>query len=103
MVLTDKQEMFCRGYLIDLNTAQAAMWAGNCARTARTSGTENLTTPDIQNIIIELKTKRNEYFGVDADNVLRHIVAIEQMDMLDILNDDGSLKVKSQTGNSRRS
>ena len=28
MALTDKQEMLCREYLIDLNTKQAAMRAG---------------------------------------------------------------------------
>ncbi|EIO3278387.1 terminase small subunit [Salmonella enterica] len=27
MALTDKQEMFCHEYLIDLNVTQAAIWA----------------------------------------------------------------------------
>lgn len=30
--------------------------------------------------------------GIDADYVLRRPVEIDQMDVLDILNDDGSLK-----------
>lgn len=33
MALTDKQEMFCREYLIDLNAAQAAIRAGYSAKT----------------------------------------------------------------------
>ena len=47
MALTDKQEMFCREYLIDLNATQAAIWTGYSAKTARASGCENLTKPDI--------------------------------------------------------
>lgn len=34
MALTDKQEMFCREYLIDLNATQAAIRAGYSAKTA---------------------------------------------------------------------
>lgn len=32
MALTDKQEMFCREYLIDLNATQAAIRAGYSAK-----------------------------------------------------------------------
>lgn len=67
MALTDKQEMFCREYLIDLNATQAAIWAGYSEKTARASGYENLTKPDIQNRIAELKADRNEQVNVDAD------------------------------------
>lgn len=34
MAHTEKQEMFCREYLIALNAAQAAIRAGYCAKTA---------------------------------------------------------------------
>ena len=34
MALTDRQEMFCREYLIDLNATQAAIRAGYSANTA---------------------------------------------------------------------
>lgn len=34
MALTDKQELFCREYLIDLNATQAAIRAGCSAKTA---------------------------------------------------------------------
>mgnify|MGYP004707086033 CR=1 FL=1 len=60
MALTDKQEMFCREYLIDLNAKQAATRAGYSDNTARKIGSENLTKPDIQNRIAELKAERNE-------------------------------------------
>ncbi|MEQ6281193.1 terminase small subunit [Kluyvera huaxiensis] len=92
MVLTDKQEMFCREYLIDLNATQAAIRAGYSVKTANRIAAQNLSKVDIQNRIAELKAKRNEDVGIDADYVLRRLVEIDQMDVLDILNDDGSLK-----------
>lgn len=92
MALTDKQDMFCREYLIDLNATQAAIRAGYSVKTANRIAAQNLSKIDIQNRIAELKAKRNEDVGIDADYVLRRPVEIDQMDVLDILNDDGSLK-----------
>lgn len=43
MALTDKQEMFCREYLIDLNATQAAIRAGYSAKTANRTASENLS------------------------------------------------------------
>ena len=92
MALTDKQEMFCREYLIDLNATQAAIRAGYSEKTARASGCENLTKPDIENRIAELKADRNEQVSVDAAYVLRRLIEIDEMDVLDILNANGELK-----------
>lgn len=96
MALTDKQEMFCREYLIDLNATQAAIRAGYSEKTARASGCENLTKPDIQNRIAELKAQRNKQVNIDAAYVLKRLVEIDQMDVLDILKDDGGIKAISE-------
>lgn len=96
MALTDKQEMFCREYLIDLNATQAAIRAGYSENTARKIGSENLTKPDVQNRIAELKLQRNEQVNIDAAYVLRRLVEIDQMDVLDIMSDDMSIKPVSQ-------
>lgn len=93
MALNDKQEMFCREYLIDLNATQAAIRAGYSDKTARKIGSENLTKPDIAQRIIDLKSSRNERVEVNADYVLRRLVEIDEMDVLDILKDDGGLKM----------
>jgi len=93
MALTDKQEMFCREYLIDLNATQAAIRAGYSGNTARKIGSENLTKPDIAQRIIDLKSSRNERVEINADYVLRRLVEIDEMDVLDILRDDGGLKM----------
>lgn len=96
MALTDKQEMFCREYLIDLNATQAAIRAGYSVKTANRIAAKLLSKVDIQNRIAELKAKRNEDVGVDADYVLRRLVEIDQMDVLDILTSTGELRPVSQ-------
>ncbi|WP_337015704.1 terminase small subunit [Pantoea agglomerans] len=93
MALTDKQEMFCREYLIDLNATQAAIRAGYSDKTANRTGSENLSKPDIAQRIIDLKSERNERVEVNADYVLRRLVEIDEIDVLDILKDDGGLKM----------
>lgn len=92
MALTDKQEMFCREYLIDLNATQAAIRAGYSAKTANRTASENLSKPDIQSRIAELKAQRNDLVGINATYVLNRLVEIDQMDVLDIVRDDLSLK-----------
>lgn len=92
MALTDKQEMFCREYLIDLNATQAAIRAGYSEKTARDIGCENLAKPNIQDRISQLMHDRNERTQIDADYVLKRLTEIDQMDVLDILTDSGDLK-----------
>lgn len=96
MALNDKQEMFCREYLVDLNATQAAIRAGYSEKTARATGCENLTKPNIAERIIQLKQERNEQVGIDAAYVLKRLVEIDQMDVLDIMTDDMSIKPVSE-------
>ncbi len=74
MALTDKQEMFCREYLIDLNATQAAIRAGYSTKTANLTASENLSKPDIQLRISELKLQRNDLVGINATYVLNRLV-----------------------------
>ena len=92
MALTDKQEMFCREYLIDLNATQAAIRAGYSAKTANRTASENLSKPDIKLRISELKAQRNDLVGINAEYVLNRLIEIDQMDVLDILLQNGELK-----------
>ncbi|QXX98774.1 terminase small subunit [Serratia marcescens] len=96
MTLTDKQEMFCREYLIDLNATQAAIRAGYRAKTANRTASENMSKPDIQLRISELKAQRNDLVDINATYVLNRLVEIDQMDVLDILNSAGELKPVSE-------
>ncbi|WP_391487144.1 terminase small subunit [Leclercia tamurae] len=92
MALTDKQEMFCREYLVDLNATQAAIRAGYSEKTANEQGAQNLAKLSIAQRIAELKAERNEAVGVNAEYVLRRLVDIDGMDVLDILLSNGELK-----------
>lgn len=98
MALTDKQEMFCREYLIDLNATQAAIRAGYSARTANRTASENLSKPDIQSRIAELKAQRNDLVGINATYVLNRLVEIDQMDVLDILSSIASMGTAAAIG-----
>lgn len=90
--LTDKQEQFCREYLIDLNATKAAIRAGYSEKTAQAQSSRLLLNVMVQNRIAELKCERNEQVNVDAAYVLQRLHEIDQMDVLDILEDDGRLK-----------
>ncbi|MDX8000229.1 terminase small subunit [Xenorhabdus sp. Reich] len=69
MALTDKQEMFCREYLVDLNATQAAIRAGYSDKTANRTASENLSKPGIQSRITEFKAGRNEEVGINATHI----------------------------------
>lgn len=92
MPLTDKQEMFCREYVVDLNATQSAIRAGYSPKNANRIGYENRSKPDIGKRTIELKSACNERVEINEDYVLRRLVEIDEMDMLDILKDDCGLK-----------
>lgn len=49
--LTDKQQRFADEYLVDLNATQAAIRAGYSQKTAAAIGAENLTKPEIADVI----------------------------------------------------
>lgn len=94
--LTDKQELFAREYLKDLNATQAAIRAGYSEKTAQEQSSRLLSNVMVQDRIAELKAERNEEVGVDAAYVLRRLVEIDQMDVLDIMTDDMSIKPVSE-------
>ena len=90
--LTPKQQRFVEEYLIDLNATQAAIRAGYSEKTAKEIGSENLTKPNIAKAIQEAQSKRTEEAKIDSAYVLKRLVEIDQMDVLDIMDDDGNVK-----------
>ncbi|NIG77858.1 terminase small subunit [Klebsiella sp. Ap-873] len=90
--LTDKQELFAREFISDLNATQAAIRAGYSEKSSRNQGARMMANDDILNRIAELKAERNEEVGVNAVYVLKRLVEIDQMDVLDILLSNGELK-----------
>lgn len=74
--LTNRQQAFCREYIVDLNATQAAIRAGYSERTARSQGQRLLTNVDIEECLQELITERSERVQITADAVLTGISSI---------------------------
>ncbi len=94
--MTPKQEAFVREYLIDLNATQAAIRAGYSKKTAKEQASRLLTNVHIQKAIQKAMQERAEKVEVDAEYVLRRLVAVDQMDVLDIMNDGWTMKPLSE-------
>ncbi len=82
--LSDKQEMFCKEYLIDLNATQAAIRAGYSERTARQMASNQLSKVYIQERIAALSEARNKRVQIDADYVLTQAVKLHERCMQEI-------------------
>lgn len=76
--LNDRQETFCKEYIVDLHVTNAAIRAGYSEKTAYAIGSENLTKLEIRSRIAELMDERSKRTMVDADFVVRNLVDIAQ-------------------------
>lgn len=95
--LTAMQEAYAQEWIkCPENQTQAAINAGFSPKTAAVKASVMMRDERIQKRIAELMEERNKRLRVSADYVLLRLVEIDQMDVLDILNDDGSLKPISQ-------
>lgn len=95
--LTAMQEDYAQEYIkCPENQAQAAINAGFSPKSAHVKASIMMRDERIQKRIAELMAERNKRLRVSADYVLLRLVEIDQMDVLDILNDDMSIKPVSQ-------
>ncbi|EHO3893210.1 terminase small subunit [Salmonella enterica subsp. enterica serovar Muenchen] len=91
--LTAMQEAYAQEYTkCPENQTQAAINAGFSPNTAAVKASVMMRDERIQKRIAELMEERNKRLRVSADYVLIRLVEIDQMDVIDILNDDGTLK-----------
>lgn len=93
--LTPKQQRFVEEYLIDLNATQAYIRAGYTVKndeTASVMASRLLGNDKVQATIQEALKARQERTQIDSDYVLKRLVEIDQMDVLDIMDDDGNVK-----------
>lgn len=95
--LTAMQEAYCQSYIqTPENQTQAAINAGFSHKTAHVKASIMMRDERIQKRIAELMEERNKRTRVSADYVLMRLVEIDQMDVIDILNDDMSIKPVSE-------
>lgn len=91
--LNAQMELFCQEMLKDpRNQRQAAINAGYSVKTATQKAAGLMNLPKVVARIEALMEARNKRLRVSADYVLLRLVEIDQMDVLDIMNDDGGLK-----------
>lgn len=90
MALTAKQAAFVDEYLIDLNATQAALRAGYSEKTAKQTGCENLTKPDVAEAIAKRQAERLSRLELTQDQVLRDINAVKQDAMQTVADKDGN-------------
>lgn len=82
--LTDKQELFAREFIKDLNATQAAIRAGYSEKSSRNQGARMMANDDILQRIAELNRERLERVQVDADYVLRQAVKLHERCMQEV-------------------
>lgn len=95
--LTAMQDAYAQEYTkCPENQTQAAINAGFSPNTAAVKASVMMRDERIQKRIAELMEERNKRLRVSADYVLLRLVEIDQMDVIDILDDEGGLKPISQ-------
>jgi phage terminase small subunit len=85
MALTDKQELFAKEYIVDLNATQAAIRAGYSERTANEQGARLLANVSIQELIQKLMDERSKRTEITADMVLREYAKLGFSDITNYL------------------
>ena len=90
--LTNKQRMFVKEYLVDLNATQAAIRSGYSKKTAKETGYENLTKPHIAEEIQGAMQAREKRTEISADWTLREIHKLASFDARKLYDESGNLK-----------
>lgn len=95
---TGRPRLFCEYYMADngLNGALAARRAGYSAASSAATAYRLINDPLCQGYIAKLSKERSERLQVDSDYVLRRLYDMDQMDIIDILRDDMTLKPLSE-------
>jgi phage terminase small subunit len=76
----------------NISMTKAGEMVGYSAKTAAQTASRTMALPHVAAYYDEQLAARSARVGVDADYVLRRLTEIDQMDVLDILDDDGKLK-----------
>jgi phage terminase small subunit len=98
--LTDKQELFCKCYIIHLNATKAAIQSGYSEKTAQEIGSQNLSKLLIQDRIAKLRKKTLEKLDISHERIAAEYAKLAFSDMSDVIGEDGEIKKMSDIKNS---
>ena len=93
--LNGRQKLFVFGLMNGKTQRQAYYDSGGTAKTDQTAdscASEILSNPKVKAFYDSLMGEVAEEAKVDASYVLKRLVEIDQMDVLDIMDDDGNVK-----------
>lgn len=98
--LTDRQDRFCREYIIDYNSTDAAIRAGYSQKTAYSIGSENLKKPEVLARVRELQAQQAERLAISADWVILQLVEVYKkcMQVEEVMIWDGGERKKVPSG-----
>lgn len=74
--MTPRQQKFCDEYLISGNATEAAIKAGYSRKTAKQTGSENLSKPDLRAYIDEQLAKIHSAKIADAEEVMKYLTSV---------------------------
>lgn len=94
--LNEQQKLFALEYLKDFNASRAARDAGYSEKTAYSQGQRLLKHVEVRKLLTQLLEARSAKLETDAEYVLLKNRAIVELDIIDILNDDLSLRPLSE-------
>lgn len=94
--ITDKQKKFCDYYLELGNASEAAIKAGYSKKTARITGCENLTKPNIKAYIEERTKQMDEERIAKPQEVLEYLTRVMNGQELDQFGLDAALSDRTK-------
>lgn len=74
--MTPRQQKFCDEYLISGNATEAAIKAGYSRKTAKQTGSENLSKPNLRAYIDEQLAKIHSAKIADAEEVMKYLTSV---------------------------
>lgn len=78
-VLSPKESIFCKEYVVDYNTIRAAMAAGYAESTAKKQASTILRRPEVQKEIKRLEATRIESLNVQTKHVVDKLWKVAQL------------------------
>lgn len=91
-MLNDKQERFCREYVIDLNGKQAAIRAGYSEVTAEVQASRLLSIAKVQERVKQLQDEIGKRLDLTADMVVAELKALGFYSVQDLLTEDNGIE-----------
>lgn len=90
--LTDKQRLFVKEFMRDLNGTQAAIRTGYSAKTANEQAARLLANVSVRAAIEKRLEARSKKLEISADWVLKRLVKEAQADLAELFDDEGGVK-----------